>query len=86
LPTASAISSYGAPNTSRSTNTARSVGDSVSSTTSNAIDTLSASSTSSATSGEVSSGSGSHCPTYDSLRRFIARSRLSDCRVVIRTR
>ena len=37
--------------------------DSVSSTSSIAIDTLSASSTSSATSGAVSSGSGSHGPT-----------------------
>ena len=51
-----------------------------------AIDTLSASSTSSATSGAVSSGSGSQGPTYASLRRFMVRSRLSDCRVVIRTR
>ena len=63
LPTAAAISSYGVSKTSRSTNTARSVGPSVSSTVSIAIDTLSASSTSSATSGAVSSGSGSHSPT-----------------------
>ena len=63
LPTASAISSYGVSNTSRSTNTARSAGPSVSSTVSIAIDTLSANSTSSATSGEISSGSGSHSPT-----------------------
>ena len=47
----------------RSTNTARSVGVSVSSTVSIAIDTPSASSTSSATSGLVSTGSGSHSPT-----------------------
>ncbi len=45
-----AISSYGTSKTSRSTNTARSVGVSVSSTVSSAYDTLSASSTSSATS------------------------------------
>lgn len=51
-----------------------------------AIDTLSASSTSWATSGAVSNGSGSHGPTYDSLRRDMVRSRLSACRVVIRTR
>ena len=64
LPTASAISSYGVSKTSRSTKTARSAGPSVSSTVSIAIETLSASSTSSATSGLVSSGSGSHTPTY----------------------
>ena len=63
LSTASAISSYPRSNTSRSTNTARSVGVSVSSTSSIAIETLSASSTSSATSGAVSSGSGSQGPT-----------------------
>ena len=63
LPTASAISSYGTSNTSRSTKTARSAGPSVSSTVSIAIETLSASSTSSATSGLVSNGSGSHSPT-----------------------
>ena len=63
LPIASAISSYGVSKTSRSTNTARSAGPSVSSTVSIAIETFSASSMSSATSGEVSSGSGSHSPT-----------------------
>ena len=63
LPTASAISSYSRSNTSRSTNTARSVGVSVSSTSSMAIETLSANSMSSATSGEVNSGSGSQEPT-----------------------
>ena len=51
-----------------------------------AIDRLSASSTSSATSGVVSSGSGSHGPTYDSRRRALVRIRLSASRVVIRTR
>ncbi|MEU4536484.1 hypothetical protein AB0G15_16620 [Streptosporangium sp. NPDC023825] len=51
-----------------------------------AIDTLSASSTSWTTSGAVSSGSGSQDPTYASLRRLMVRSRLSACRVVIRTR
>lgn len=51
-----------------------------------AIDTLSASTTSWATSGVVSSGSGNHGPVYASLRRFMVHSRLSDCRVVIRTR
>lgn len=51
-----------------------------------AIDRLSASSTFSAVSGAVSSGSGSHGPTYASLRRCIARRRLSDWRVVIRIR
>ncbi len=61
--TAAATSSYGTSKTSRSTNTARSVGPSVSSTVNMAMETLSASSTSSATSGEVSSGSGSHSPT-----------------------
>ena len=80
-----AISSYPRSNTSRSTNTARSVGASVSSTSSIAIETLSASSTSSATSGAVSSGSGSQGPTYDSLRRPSVRSRRA-CRAVIRTR
>jgi hypothetical protein len=77
LSTASAISSYPDSNTSRSTNTARSVGVSVSSTSSIAIETLSANSTSSATSGVVSSGSGSQGPTYDSLRRPSVRSRVS---------
>jgi hypothetical protein len=86
LPTAAAISSYGASNTSRSTNTARSTGPRVSSTVSIAIETLSASSTSSATSGLVSSGSGSHCPTYCSRWRASVRSRLSESRVAIRTR
>jgi hypothetical protein len=38
---------------------------------------LSASPASSATSGVVSSGSGSHWPTYASLRRFTVHSRLS---------
>ncbi|MFD8563558.1 hypothetical protein ACWDOR_18720 [Streptosporangium canum] len=47
---------------------------------------LSASSTSAATSGVVSSGSGSQGPMWAFLRRFMPRSRLSDCRVVIRTR
>ena len=59
---------------------------SVSSTVSIAIETLSASSTSSATSGLVSSGSGSHSPTYSSRRRASVRSRLRACRVTIRTR
>jgi len=63
LPTASAISSYGASNTSRSTKTARSVGPSVSRTVSMAIDTLSTSSRSAATSGLVRTGSGNHSPT-----------------------
>ena len=86
LSTAAAISSYGRSKTSRRTNTARSVGPSVSSTSSIAVDTLSASSTSSATSGEVSSGSGSHGPTYDSRRRDAERIRLRASRVVMRTR
>ena len=60
--------------------------DSVSRTVSIAIETLSASSTSSATSGLVSSGSGSHSPTYSSRRRASVRSRFSPCRVTIRTR
>ncbi len=63
LPTASVISAYSRSNTSRSTNTARSIGVSVSSTSSIAIETLSASSASSATSGAVSSGSGNQGPT-----------------------
>lgn len=84
--TAAAISSWSTSNASRRTNTARSVGDEVSGTSIIAIDTPSASSTSSATSGAAGTGSGSHGPTYDSLRRDIARSRSSDCRVVIRTR
>ena len=83
---ASAISSYGMSKTSRSTNTARSVGARVSSTVSIAIETLSASSTSSATSGLVSSGSGSHSPTYSSRLRDNVRSRLSAWRVTTRMR
>jgi hypothetical protein len=51
-----------------------------------AIDTLSASSTSSATSGLVSTGSGSHSPTYSSRCRASVRSRLRQSRVTIRTR
>ena len=86
LSTAAAISSYATSKTSRSTNTARSVGESVSSTSSIAIETLSASSTSSATSGVVSSGSGSHGPTYSSRRRWSVRSRFRLSRVTIRTR
>ena len=61
--TACAISAYGTSKTSRSTKTARSVGGSVSSTSSIAVETLSASATSSATSADVSSGSGSQVPT-----------------------
>src|SRR3954454_12131717 len=86
FPVAAAISSNGSSKTSCSTNTARSVGVRVSSTVSIAIDTLSASSTSSATSGVVSSGSGSHSPTYSSLRRASVRSRFSASRLTMRTR
>ena len=86
MSTAAAISSYPKSKTSRSTKTARSVGASVSSTVSIATDTESASSTSSATSGVVSSGSGSHGPTYDSRRRALVRIRFSASRVLIRTR
>src|SRR5215475_387118 len=64
----SAISVWPNPNTSPSTNTARSNGDRVSSTTSIAYDTESAISTSSAASGDVNSGSGSQGPTYVSWR------------------
>ena len=86
LPTTSAISSYGVSNTSCSTNTTRSAGPRVSSTVSMAIETFSANSASSATSGLVSSGSGSHSPTYSSRRRDTVRRRFSACRVTIRTR
>ncbi|MDQ1037132.1 hypothetical protein QFZ75_003548 [Streptomyces sp. V3I8] len=91
FPTTSPISPYGVSKTSWSTDTARSVGPSVSSTVSIAIETLSASSTSSATSGLVSSGSGSHSPTCSSRLRDTVRSRVSPCRVspclvTIRTR
>ena len=61
--TASAISAWLKSKTSFSTNTARSSGLSVSSTTSIAIDTDSASVTVSAVSASVRMGSGSHGPT-----------------------
>ncbi len=85
LPIAVAISSWLNPNTSRSTNTARSSGVSVSRTTSMAIETDSARTTSAeaspATPAVNSSGSGSHGPTYSSRRRDWARRALSDWRV-----
>ena len=58
-----AISLCGYPNTSPSTNTARSCGFKVSSTSSIAIDTDSARSVSSSASGAVQIGSGSQLPT-----------------------
>jgi hypothetical protein len=60
---AAAISACEKPKTSRSTNTARSTGLRVSSTTIIAVETVSAISASVAASGVVSSGSGSHGPT-----------------------
>jgi hypothetical protein len=59
----SPISPYAYPNASRSTKTARSIGDNVSITSSIAVETESASATFSAMSGLVSIGSGSHGPT-----------------------
>lgn len=86
-----AISAYGNPKASRSTNTARSSGESDSRTTSTAIETESARTARSAVSGEagpksVTTGSGNQVPGYVSRRdcRYLSRSMAS--RVVIRTR
>lgn len=68
LSIAAAISPWVYPNTSCSTNTARSVGFSVSRTSSMAIDTDSARIASSLTSGAVRIGSGSHEPMYSACR------------------
>lgn len=86
-----AISAYGNPKASRSTNTARSSGESDSRTTSTASETESASTARSAVSGRagpksVTTGSGSQDPGYDSRRDCRCRSRSMASRVVIRTR
>ncbi len=80
-PTSSNVS----PNTSCSTNAARSAGLSVSRTTSIAHDTVSARLTESAGSGAVSTGSGSHGPTYFSRRVRAERSVSSAIREVVVT-
>lgn len=83
----SAISVWAYPNTSWSTNTARSSGDSDSRTTSIASDTDSVRSAgSSAPVSSVTRGSGSHGPTYVSRRRLTTARRFRAWLTAIRTR
>ena len=85
----SPISLNGRSNTSRSTKAARSSGESVSSTTSIAIETESATSATAAgssASGVATIGSGNQGPTYCSRRVCCCRSRFSASRVAIRIR
>lgn len=69
-----------------STNTARSSGERLSSTTIMAYETDSAISTSSAAPGAVTSGSGSHGPTYASRWTAAELSRFSARLVTVRAR
>jgi hypothetical protein len=83
-----AISSYSWSKTSRSRKTARSSGDSVSSSTMKAsvTDSASASDCSGSARSSVSTGSGSHGPTYSSraARADFRRSRQSRVTIVVK--
>ena len=81
-----AISACEWPNASRRTYTTRSSGDRVSSTTSRPYETVSATRTPVAGSPAMSTGSGSHSPTYASRRAAIRRRRSRASREVIVTR
>jgi hypothetical protein len=69
-----ATSGYGYSNTSRNKNAARCCGDKLSSSTRKASDSVSTVSACSAGVGSVTSGSGSHSPTYRSRRTRAERS------------